>query len=225
MQRLHKGGFDAFLVGGSVRDLLLRNAPKDFDIVTDALPEQIRRLFRNCRLIGRRFRLAHILFGREIIEVATFRSGEVESSIDHHRSEEGMILRDNVYGDIISDAWRRDFTINALYYNIADFSIVDYTGGMQDIADRTIRLIGDPVERFREDPVRMLRAIRFASKLDFNIDESAADAIQMMNDSLELVSSSRLFEEINKIFQSGNAMKCFQLLKKISITQAVISID
>ncbi len=171
LYRLHKSGFQAFLVGGGVRDALLELHPKDFDIATNAHPEEIRALFANCRLIGRRFRLAHVRFGREIIEVATFRAAtdgnEKHADVAHDHA--GRILRDNVYGSIDEDVWRRDFTCNALYYNIADFSIWDYVGGMEDIKRRRLVLIGDPDKRLREDPVRMLRAVRFAAKLDFKL--------------------------------------------------------
>ena len=173
LYRLHKSGYQAFLVGGGVRDALLGLNPKDFDIGTNASPDEVRALFSNCRLIGRRFRLAHVRFGREIIEVATFRAAtdatEKHGDVEHDR--EGRILRDNVYGSIDDDVWRRDFTCNALYYNIADFSIWDYAGGMKDVEDRRLVMIGDPDTRFREDPVRMLRAVRFSAKLDFRISK------------------------------------------------------
>jgi poly(A) polymerase len=172
LYRLHKSGYQAFLVGGCVRDAMLVLHPKDFDVATDATPDEVRALFSNCRLIGRRFRLAHVRFGREIIEVATFRSAANHSDDDHAHDDEGRIVRDNVYGSIDEDVWRRDFTCNSLYYNIADFSIWDYTGGVEDIEKRHIALIGDPDKRLREDPVRMLRAVRFAAKLNFTIDET-----------------------------------------------------
>ena len=164
LYRLREAGFAAYLVGGGVRDLLLGLRPKDFDVATDATPEQLKDLFRNCRLIGRRFRLAHIHFGREIIEVATFR-GHHSLADENEQSlmRDGMLLRDNVYGTLAEDAWRRDFTVNALYYNIADFSLVDYTGGMEDLESRRLCMIGDPLVRFQEDPMRILRAIRFAA--------------------------------------------------------------
>ncbi|MDW2052587.1 polynucleotide adenylyltransferase PcnB, partial [Vibrio sp. 977] len=163
-------------------DLLLGQKPKDFDIATNATPEQIKQLFRNCRLIGRRFRLAHIMFGRDIIEVATFRGHHQEQKNKNisQQSKEGMLLRDNVYGTIDEDAERRDFTINSMYYNIADYSIHDYARGIEDLEDRLIRLIGDPETRYREDPVRMLRAVRFAVKLDFDIEEDTAAPIEEM---------------------------------------------
>ena len=169
LYRLKDAGYQSFLVGGGVRDLLLNDHPKDFDIATDAHPEDVRRLFRNCRLIGRRFRLAHVYFGKEIIEVATFRAAQMEDPNETTElvvlDDRGRILRDNRYGTIEEDAWRRDFTANALYYNIADFSIWDYTGGVKDLQNGVLRLIGDADVRYREDPVRMLRAMRFAATL------------------------------------------------------------
>ena len=146
LYRLHNAGYQAYIVGGAVRDVMLGYHPKDFDVATDAKPEEIRKLFRNCRLIGRRFRLAHILFGREVIEVATFRAADSAKS----KSEHGVILRDNTYGTVEEDAWRRDFSVNALYYNIADFSVYDYCGGIKDLKARQMRMIGDPEERYRE---------------------------------------------------------------------------
>lgn len=214
LYRLHKSGFQAFLVGGGVRDLLLGRQPKDFDIVTDAHPEEIKRLFRNARLIGRRFRLAHIRFGRDIVEVATFRAtgGGADVVEDREHSDSGRILRDNVYGTIDEDIWRRDFTVNALYYNIADFSVWDYTGGIEDIRHRTLRLIGDPEKRYREDPVRMLRAVRFAAKLDFELAPDTAAPIAELAPHLRDVPAARLFEEVLKLFQSGHAVKSFERL-------------
>ena len=203
-----------------MRDLLLGLNPKDFDVVTDALPDEVRSLFRNSRLIGRRFRLAHVRFGREIIEVATFRAtgngGESDPDREHDLAS-GRILRDNVYGSIDEDIWRRDFTANALYYNIADFSVWDYTGGMADIAERRLQLIGDPETRYREDPVRMLRAIRFAAKLDFSIHEASAEPIPRLAPLLRDVPSARLFEEVLKLFQSGHAVRSFELLDEYGL--------
>ncbi|MDH5573706.1 MAG: polynucleotide adenylyltransferase PcnB, partial [Gammaproteobacteria bacterium] len=187
LYRLKKGGYEAYLVGGGVRDLLLGLHPKDFDVATDASPEEVRDLFRNCRLIGRRFRLAHVHFGREIIEVATFRAHHDQGDDGEGVVENGMILRDNVYGSLEDDAWRRDFTANALYYNIADFSLVDYTGGLTDIQNRVLHIIGDPAVRFQEDPVRMLRAIRFAAKLDFKLEPVMAEQIVQLGSCLENV--------------------------------------
>jgi poly(A) polymerase len=212
LYRLHKAGYQAFLVGGCVRDAMLELHPKDFDVATNATPEEVKALFGNCRLIGRRFRLAHVRFGREIIEVATFRAAAISEQDDHHSDEEGRILRDNVYGSIDEDVWRRDFTCNALYYNIADFSIWDYTGGFEHVQQKRIVLIGDPEKRMREDPVRMLRAIRFAAKLGFEIDEPVIQAIDHHAHLLTNVPAARLFEEFLKLFQAGNAERTFDLL-------------
>ena len=213
LYRLHNAGFEAFLVGGSVRDALLGLHPKDFDIATNAHPDEVKALFGNCRLIGRRFRLAHVRFGREVIEVATFRAGAVDDP-DAVHDREGRILRDNVYGRIDEDVWRRDFTCNALYYNIADFSIWDYVGGVDDIRAKRLLLIGDADQRLREDPVRMLRAVRFAAKLGFKIDDSVGGAIAKRRDSLRNVPPARLFDEFIKMFQSGFAESAFSLLQE-----------
>ena len=212
LYRLNKAGFEAYLVGGAVRDLLLGKRPKDFDVATDATPEQVKDLFRNCRLIGRRFRLAHIHFGRHIIEVATFR-GHHDDSGSGHQDESGRILRDNVYGDLEQDVWRRDFTVNALYYSVADFSVVDYVGGFEDVMQKRLRLIGDPDDRYREDAVRMLRAIRFAAKLDFSIDESCQSFIREEGGLLRDIPAARLYEEVLKLFHSGHAIKSFSGLR------------
>jgi len=215
MYRLRDGGYQAFLVGGGVRDLLLGREPKDFDIATDATPEEVRRLFRNCRLIGRRFRLAHVYFGREIMEVATFRAAESEEDEDAGfvKDEEGRLLRDNVYGTIDEDVWRRDFTANSLYYNIADYSIWDYTGGVEDIRHGVLRLIGDPVERYREDPVRLLRAARFAAKLGFRLDPATEAPVEEMAELLASVPPARLFDETLKLFLSGHAVQSYEALR------------
>lgn len=222
LYRLNKGGYDAYLVGGGVRDILLGKHPKDFDIATNATPEQIKALFRNCRLIGRRFRLAHIVFGRDIIEVATFRghhtndSAKDDSKDDKKnkskQSEDGMLLRDNIYGSIDEDAERRDFTINALYYSIRDFKIYDFANGIDDIEQRQIRLIGDPETRYREDPVRMLRAIRFATKLDMNIHKDTAKPIPTLAPLMANIPAPRMFEEYLKLFMSGKSQANFNLL-------------
>lgn len=204
LNRLNSAGFQAYLVGGSVRDLLLGKVPKDFDIATDATPAQIKNLFRNGRIIGRRFKLVHIIFHRDIIEVATFRGNEgMESS--QQTNERGMLVRDNVYGSLDEDAWRRDFTVNSLYYNISDASIVDFTGGVKDIQQRSLRMIGDPVIRYQEDPVRMLRAIRFSAKLHFDIEQESAAPLQQLSHLITHVSSSRLFDEVTKLYQCGQA--------------------
>ena len=217
LYRLHKSGYQAFLVGGCVRDAMLKLHPKDFDVATNATPEQVRSLFGNCRLIGRRFRLAHVRFGRELIEVATFRAAANHSDDDHAHDEEGRIVRDNVYGSIEEDVWRRDFTCNALYYNIADFSIWDYTGGANDVERRHLVLIGDPDKRLREDPVRMLRAVRFAAKLDFTIDESVAIPMKKDLPLLANVPAARLFDEFLKLFQAGFAERTFELLREYNL--------
>lgn len=208
LHRLASSGFEAYLVGGSVRDLLLENTPKDFDIATDAKPEEIRKLFTNCRLIGRRFRLAHVYFGRDIIEVATFRS----SSNCHLEQKTGMLICDNNYGAIEEDAIRRDFTINSLYYNIKDFSVIEFTQGLEDLKHKTIRIIGDPMERYREDPVRMLRAIRLAGKLGFGIETATLEAIQQLKQLLVHVPPARLAEETSKWFMSGNSIAIYELM-------------
>jgi poly(A) polymerase len=285
LYRLREAGYEAFLVGGCVRDLLIGITPKDFDIATSALPEEVKRTFRNCRLIGRRFRLAHVFFGREIIEVATFRAmssvpdeiptetavpdldddepaddlvdaldddedvDEIDEStvlaeagshrtgihghtplVERDRSrhagagndddedrvtdEHGRILRDNVYGTIDDDVWRRDFTANALYYNIADFSIWDYAGGVEDIAARRLKLIGDPVTRYREDPVRMLRAARFEAKLGFSLDGETGTSIGELKELLGSVPPARLFDETLKLFLTGHGAMSLVVLQR-----------
>lgn len=220
LYRLHGAGFDAYLVGGGVRDLLLGQQPKDFDIATNATPEQIRQLFKNCRLIGRRFRLAHIMFGRDIIEVATFRGHHQEPSKNvAQQSKEGMLLRDNVYGSIDEDAERRDFTVNSMYYSIADYSIHDYARGMEDLDDKLVRLIGDPETRYREDPVRMLRAVRFAVKLDFDIEEDTAAPIEEMATLLRDIPPARLYEESLKMLQSGHGLETYHLMREYNLFQ------
>lgn len=206
-------------MGGGVRDALLGLHPKDFDIATNASPDEIRALFSNCRLIGRRFRLAHVRFGREIIEVATFRAATEghEKHLDVEHDHEGRILRDNVYGAIEEDVWRRDFTCNALYYNIADFSIWDYVGGVKDIERRRLEFIGDPDTRIREDPVRMLRAVRFAAKLDFRIASDIQESILKNRELLNNVPAARLFDEFLKMFQAGCARKTFDQLREYGL--------
>ena len=220
LYRLHKAGYQAFLVGGGVRDLLLDRHPKDFDVATDASPDQVRTLFRNCRLIGRRFRLAHVRFGREIIEVVTFRAAASEEHKQREHADNGRILKDNVYGSIEEDIWRRDFTVNALYYNIADFSVWDYTSGMEDLSKRTLHLIGDPENR--EDPVRMLRAARFAAKLDFGIAAGTAAPIKDLGDLLCDVPPARLFDETLKLFHTGHALRSLELLIKYDLLRYLL---
>ena len=224
LYRLHNAGYQAYLVGGCVRDLLLGKHPKDFDVTTDATPEQIKGLFRNCRLIGRRFRLAHIVYGREIIEVATFR-GHHQDGDDtsdsktalSQQSDHGQLLRDNVFGTIEEDAQRRDFTINAMYYNIADYSISDFAGGMAAIKAREISLIGDPQVRYREDPVRMLRAVRFAVKLNMHISDASAKPILTLAPLLANIPAARLFEEVLKLLLSGQGLDTYRMLDRYQL--------
>ncbi|WP_395682572.1 polynucleotide adenylyltransferase PcnB [Dokdonella sp.] len=220
LYRLHEAGHRACLVGGAVRDLLLGGHPKDFDVATDATPEQVRALFRNCRLIGRRFRLAHVVFGREIVEVATFRGSSDDGSGDRHLVD-GRLVRDNVYGSIEEDAVRRDFTINALYYDIADFSVLDSVGGMDDLRHRMLRLIGDPEQRYREDPVRMLRAARLAAKLGFGIDAATAAPFATLGALLAEAPPARLFDESLKMFLAGHGLASFRTLEQHGLLQQV----
>ena len=221
LYRLQKEGFDAYLVGGCVRDLLLGREPKDFDVATNADPEQVKKVFRNCRLIGRRFRLAHVYFGREVIEVATFRGAGETKSDNQVLNNEGRLLRDNVYGTIEEDVWRRDFTVNALYYNIKDFSVVDYAGGMADHISSTLRLIGDPETRFREDPVRMLRAVRFAVKLGFKLHPDCEKSMHGAAELLSSIPAARLYDEVLKLFLSGYALQTFEMLRHYGLFQVL----
>lgn len=206
---LKDAGYEAYLVGGCVRDLLLGHEPKDFDVATNASPEQVHSLFRRSRLIGRRFKLVHVRFGRDVIEVATFRAPPEANS---HVDEQGRIVQDNVFGTLEQDAWRRDFTINALYYNIRDFSIVDYTGGIADLKAGLIRLIGDVETRYREDPVRMLRALRFVGKLGLRLDDATEAGIFKLAQLLGDIPPARLFDETLKLYLSGNAAVTHELL-------------
>jgi poly(A) polymerase len=244
LYRLKDAGYQAFLVGGCVRDILIGITPKDFDVATDASPDEVRSLFRNCRLIGRRFRLAHVRFGDQIIEVATFRAthgddladdegsieeGEGDAEIEAEllaepddrrvQDDRGRLLRDNVYGSIDQDAWRRDFTCNALYYNIEDFSIWDYVGGFADVESRTLRLIGNPETRFREDPVRMLRAVRFQAKLGFSLDPGTLEPIPRLAGLIDGVPAARLADEVQKLFLTGSAQRAFELLVRYRILE------
>ena len=224
LYRLKDAGFQSYLVGGGVRDLLLGREPKDFDVGTNATPDEIKALFRNCRLIGRRFRLAHVRFGQDIIEVATFRArhdSDTDAIDDELRAhaENGRILRDNVYGTLDDDVWRRDFTVNALYYDIKDFSVVDYVGGLDDLKGGMLRLIGDPEQRYREDPVRMLRAVRFAAKLGFRIHADSEACLHELGHLLRDIPPARLFEEILKLFLGGNAVGTFELLRHYDLFQ------
>ncbi|PDO85153.1 polynucleotide adenylyltransferase [Kosakonia pseudosacchari] len=222
LYRLNKAGYDAYLVGGGVRDLLLGKKPKDFDVTTSATPDQVRKLFRNCRLVGRRFRLAHVMFGPEIIEVATFRGHHDEQQTDRtisQRGQNGMLLRDNIFGSIEEDAQRRDFTINSLYYSVADFTVRDYVGGMRDLEEGVIRLIGNPETRYREDPVRMLRAVRFAAKLNMRISEETAEPIPRLATLINDVPPARLFEESLKLLQAGYGYETYRLLREYGLFQ------
>lgn len=218
---LKDAGYTAYLAGGGVRDLLLKRNPKDFDVATEATPEEVRKTFRNCRIIGRRFRLAHVYFHNEVIEVATFRAPAAEPETCgencHCVSEDGLVLRDNVFGTPEEDALRRDFTVNALFYNIADFSIIDYASGLEDLQQKIIRVIGDPETRFAEDPVRILRAIRFAATLGFSIEASAREAARQQAERLEGCSSSRLYEEILKLMHCGKAEQVFLLSRDLQV--------
>lgn len=221
LSRLNNAGYEAYLVGGGVRDILLGSQPKDFDIATSATPEQVHELFRNSRLIGRRFRIVHILFGREVIEATTFRGNAADTDDDddddRRTSEHGLLLRDNVYGSMEEDALRRDFTVNALYYCIRDFTVVDFANGMDDLKKRQMRLIGDPETRYREDPVRMLRAIRFAAKLGFTIESETEEPIRKLAPLLTHIPPARLFEEVLKLFSAGYGEVTFDLLSEYDL--------
>lgn len=223
---LKEAGYFGYLAGGGVRDLLLSRKPKDFDVVTDATPNEVRKVFRNCRLIGRRFRLAHVFFGRDkIIEVATFRSDqaapeegeEAQSDGSHIKRDDGLIVRDNLFGTPEQDARRRDFTVNALFYDIRDYSIIDYVGGLEDLNRRVLRFIGDPGLRCVEDPVRMVRAVRFAAMLGFTFEPATAASIREHHASLALANKSRLYEEVQKLFFCGAARKAYALLREFGL--------
>lgn len=220
VNKLTQAGYEAYMVGGCIRDLLMDQTAKDFDIATNARPEEIQKLFgRQCRLIGRRFRLAHIVYGREIYEVATFRADHQESSNDKisKTSEEGMLLRDNVYGTLREDAQRRDFTVNALYYDVQRNIIFDFFNGIEDIKSGQLRLIGDPVTRYQEDPVRMLRAVRFMAKLDMFLHKPSEEPIKKMAYLLGNIPAARLFEESLKLLQSGAGFKTYELLRQYGL--------
>lgn len=209
VRRLEKAGHQAYLVGGCVRDLLLRGRPKDFDVATSARPDDVRALFRNCRIIGRRFRLAHVLFGQgKIVEVATFRRNPTENDVD----DDLLIRSDNVFGEAHEDALRRDFTINALFYDLDRRQVLDWCGGMPDILARNIRTIGEPAVRFREDPVRILRAIKFAARLDLGIDPDVYDAMVAQRAELARAARPRVFEEILRLMRMGAAHRSMWLL-------------
>ncbi|MBU6469564.1 MAG: polynucleotide adenylyltransferase PcnB [Gammaproteobacteria bacterium] len=215
LYRLKSAGYESYMVGGGVRDLLLGREPKDFDVATNARPEEVHALFRNCRIIGRRFRLAHVQFGREIIEVATFRANRpvTPEAGTHNASDNGRLLRDNTYGTLEEDALRRDFSVNALYYDIRDFSVRDYVDGLADLHAGVLRLIGDPETRYREDPVRMLRAARFAAKLGFRVHPDTGAPIAALAPLLADIPPARLFEEILKLFLYGFGAQAFEHLR------------
>ena len=217
IQHLKAAGFEAYLVGGCVRDLLVHQIPKDFDVATNALPNQVRQLFRRCRLIGRRFRLAHVYFGREIIEVATFRASHEGASEDKGHTKNGVIVRDNVYGTIEEDAMRRDFTLNALYYDPITKELLDFCDGFKDIQQQTIRIIDDAKKRYNEDPIRMLRAMRFAGKLKFHLTPDTAEPIEKSGNLLQHVPAARLYDEILKLFHCGAATAIFPLLREYKL--------
>jgi poly(A) polymerase len=238
LYRLHQNGYVAYLVGGSVRDLLLGRHPKDFDIGTSAHPYQVKRLFRNCWIIGRRFRLAHVRFGLKTIEVATFRRLVSASELAATEAEEAtnaddgiplhdesdrdrLVHRDNTFGTPEEDAFRRDFTINALFYDIGTFSIIDYTGGLEDLRAGLVRSIGDPTERFQEDPVRMLRAVAMAARLDFTIDPPIDAAIAAHRDDIARSAPARLIEEFYKLLRSGSAEKAFRMLAERRLLEPI----
>lgn len=222
LYRLRRHGYRAYLVGGSVRDLLLGRQPKDFDVGTDATPDQVRKLFRNCRLVGRRFRLAHIMFGRDsMIEVATFRRKPEQKEIPT-LEEGGLHFAENVFGSPREDAFRRDFTINALFYDIDDFSIVDYMGGLQDLRDGVIRVIGDPEERFAEDPVRMLRALEFAARLGFELERSVPPAIECCGEQIAAAAPARIREELMELFRHKVAGQVLQKADKLGLLEFLV---
>ncbi len=210
-QALQEAGFKAFLVGGAVRDLLLGIKPKDFDVATNATPEQVKKLFRRAFIIGRRFQIVHVMFGQELIEVTTFRGPATESA---PKDDHGRVLRDNTFGLQHEDAIRRDFTINAMYYDPASQEVLDYHKGMTDIRDKTLRIIGVPEARFREDPVRLLRVVRFAAKLKFTIDPTTSAPIAVMAPLINNVPAARVFDEMIKLLMSGHALACLQQLRK-----------
>ena len=210
-QTLQDAGFKAFIVGGAVRDLLLSVKPKDFDVATNATPEQVKQLFRRAFIIGRRFQIVHVMFGQELIEVTTFRGASADMA---PKDEHGRVLRDNTFGEQHEDAVRRDFTINAMYYDPASQSVLDYHGGIADIRAKTLRIIGVPEERYREDPVRMLRVVRFAAKLKFSIDAATGAPIAVMAPLINNVPAARVFDEMLKLLMSGHALACLQQLRK-----------
>lgn len=223
ISKLEQAGYQAYLVGGAVRDVILGQAPKDFDVATNATPAEIRKVFKNSRLIGRRFCIVHVFFGRDIIEVTTFR-GEAKKSNSNHlqANQSGMLVRDNVYGSLFDDAQRRDFTTNALYYDYSNHCLYDFHNGIADIKSKTLRIIGDPVTRYTEDPVRMLRAARFAAKLGFELEQETASAIEQCQELLLQIPNARLFDEAKKLFGSGYGYPCLQSLQKLDLLKYLV---
>src|SRR5690349_1412242 len=216
---LREAGFSAYVVGGAVRDLLLGIAPKDFDVATDARPEQIKPLFRRALIIGRRFRLVHVMLGAETVEVSTFRSADPGTA---EKDEHGRVLRDNVFGTQAEDARRRDFTVNALYYDPATEEVVDFHGGLRDLKKRVLRVIGDPTTRYREDPVRMLRAVRLAAKLGLTLDPATRAPIRSLAPLMERVPPARLFDEMLKLLLSGHASACLRQLREVGLHKGLL---
>ena len=216
---LQNNGYDAFIVGGAVRDLLLGLKPKDFDVATNATPEQVKRLFKRAFLIGRRFQIVHVMFGQDLIEVTTFRGTSDKPAI---KDEAGRLLRDNNFGTQAEDAARRDFTINAMYYNPANQVLLDYHGGITDLRRKTLRVIGNPEQRYREDPVRMLRIVRFAAKLGFSIDKTTGEPISALAPLINNVPSARLFDEMLKLLMSGHSMSCLRELRSRGLHQGLL---
>ena len=218
LKKLNKSGHETYLVGGCIRDILLGHKPKDFDIATSATPEQIHKLFKRSRIIGRRFKLVHIMFSaRKFIEVATFRAGKVQTSND------GLVLRDNYYGTLEDDVFRRDFTVNGLYYDIKKSEVIDYVGGLDDLKALKISMIGDPSERFEEDPVRMIRAVRFRAKLNANIESQLIEAIQTNSQLLAKIPPARLYEEVIKLFHNENSIEIFHELDQLGLLRHLFS--
>jgi len=224
LYRLHRSGYRAYLCGGSVRDLLMGRTPKDFDVVTDAHPAEVRRLFRNSRIIGRRFRLVHIIFQDQVVEVATFRREPDRAAVvpGEEESEDFLITDDNTFGSPLQDAKRRDFTINALFYNISDFSVIDYVGGIDDLAEGRVHIIGDPDLRFREDPVRMMRAIEFASRLGFEIEKQTYDAILRHRTEILKASPPRVSEEILELLRRGWSRGAIRLMVDTALLEPLL---
>ncbi len=219
--RLTQAGFQALLVGGCVRDLLLGVTPKDFDVATNATPEEVHQIFRRSRLVGRRFRIAHVRYGRNLIEVSTFRRGHAAEEDERHHSEEGLILRDNAYGTLEEDAFRRDFTINALYYDPETEEVLDFVGGLTDLDNADLKFIGDARVRLREDPVRALRAVRFQAKLNFKLDAAIATHFEDAAQRLSVIPAARLFDELSKLLMSGYAAKAWAIIAPTPLRAAL----